>query len=239
VVEANSKPLSVLIIVTSHGQMGSGGERTGVWLEELAVPYMTLLEAGVQVQVVSIRGGELPIDPNSIKPPGENPPLVEQFLDNSEARRALNWSPALAEVDWQAFDAVFFPGGHGTMWDFPENELVERIVAAFLAADKPVAAVCHGPAALVSAREADGTPVVAGHTVSAFTDSEEHAVGLTEIVPFALETRLRDLGATVKTGPDFEPLAVRDGWLITGQNPASSQQVAQLLLEALAPPGGF
>jgi len=237
-VEANDKALSVLFIVTSHGEMGAGGERTGVWLEELAVPYIALLEAGVQPKVVSIRGGELPIDPKSIKPPGDNPPLVEQFLDNPEVRRALNCSPSLAEVDWHAFDAVFFPGGHGTMWDFPDDPLVERIVVEFLAADKPVAAVCHGPAALVNAHEADGRPVVAGRTVSAFTDSEERAVGFTEVVPFVLETRLRDLGATVKTGPDFEPFAVRDGWLITGQNPASSQQVAKLLLEALASSGG-
>jgi putative intracellular protease/amidase len=227
------KPQQVLIIVTSHGQMGASGERTGVWLEELAVPYMTLIDAGVQVQVVSILGGELPIDPRSIKPPGENPPLVERFLDNSEARRVLNFSPALAEIDWEAFDAVFFPGGHGTMWDYPDNPLVERLVVTFLAAAKPVAAVCHGLAALVSAHEADGKPLVAGHIVSGFTDSEEHAAGFTDIVPFSLETRLRDLGATVKSAADFEPFAVRDGCLITGQNPASSQQVAQLLLEAL------
>lgn len=232
--EVINKALQVLIVVTSHGEMGPDGERTGVWLEALAVPYTELRDAGVEVQVVSIEGGELPIDSRSIKPRGENSPVMEQFLDDADAQRALKSSRPLADVDWQSFDAVFFPGGHGTMWDLPQNPLVGRIVAEFIAGDKPVAMVCHGPAALVGARDADGKPVVAGRTLSTFTDSEERAAGFMEVVPFALESRLRELGATVKTGPDFEPFALRDGLLITGQNPASSEKVAQLLLEALA-----
>lgn len=228
----------VLIVVTSHGQMGEGGEPTGLWLEELAVPYTVLREAGVGIEIASIRGGRLPIDPRSVRPRGENPPVVERFLDDAFAQRALASSRKLADVDRQKFDAVFFPGGHGTMWDLPTDATVGRIVAEFLAANKPVAAVCHGPAALVGARGKNGVPVVAGRKISAFSDSEERAVGLMNVVPFALETRLRELGADVKTGADFQPFALRDGVLVTGQNPASSDQVARLLLDALADNAG-
>ena len=225
--------LKVLIIATSHGTLGSGGEATGLWLEELAVPYMVLREAGVEVEIASVRGGKLPIDPRSEKPHDEHPPRVQRFLDDAAATRAMNASHSMSDVDLQQFDAVFFPGGHGTMWDLPD-ESVGRLVADFLTAGKPVAAVCHGPAALVSARKADGKPLVAGRRITAFSDSEERAVGLMDVVPFALESRLRELGATLRTAPDFEPHAMRDGLLITGQNPASSEKVAQLLLEALA-----
>lgn len=226
--------LKVLIVATSHGTLGSGGEATGLWLEELAVPYMVLREAGVDVEIASVAGGKLPIDPRSEKPRDEHPPAVQRFLDDSAATRAMSSSRKLADLDPQQFDAVFFPGGHGTMWDLPTDATVGQLVAGFLAAGKPVAAVCHGPAALVGARDAGGRPVVAGRTITAFSDSEEKAVGLMEVVPFALESRLRELGATVKTGPDFEPFALRDDWLVTGQNPASSEKVARLLLEALA-----
>lgn len=226
--------LKVLIVATSHGTLGSGGEATGLWLEELAVPYMVLREAGLEVEIASVRGGKLPIDPRSEKPRDEHPPAVQRFLDDSVATRAMSSSRKLADLDLQQFDAVFFPGGHGTMWDLPTDATVGQLVAGFLAAGKPVAAVCHGPAALVGARDAGGEPVVAGRTITAFSDSEEKAVGLMEVVPFALESRLRELGATVKTGPDFEPFALRDDLLVTGQNPASSEKVARLLLEALA-----
>lgn len=226
--------LKVLIVATSHGTLGSGGEATGLWLEELAVPYRVLHEAGVEVEIASIRGGKLPIDPRSQKPHDEHPPGVQRFLEDPAAAKGMNSSRRLADVDLQRFDAVFFPGGHGTMWDLPTDATVGQLVAGFLAAGKPVAAVCHGPAALVGARDAAGKPIVSGRTVTAFSDSEEKVVGLMEVVPFALESRLRELGATVRTGPDFEPFALRDGLLVTGQNPASSEKVAQLLLEALA-----
>lgn len=226
--------LRVLIVVTSAGEMGPGGKATGVWLEELAVPYWIWRGEGLEVEIVSVEGGALPVDPSSLKPRGENPETVERFLDDEYARRVMDSSGALSDVDTGGFDAVFFPGGHGTMWDLPENEHVGRTVAEFLAAGKPVGAVCHGPAALVSARYPDGTPVVAGRRVSGFTDSEERAMDLLETVPFALETRLRELGADVQTAPDFQPFAIRDGILVTGQNPASSEKVALLMLEALA-----
>ncbi len=230
--ETLSSALKILIIVTSSGQMGEGGEPTGVWLEELAVPYLHLRDAGFDVTVVSVEGGKLPVDPRSISERGDNPEPVERFLDDEHGQRILENSRSLSSVNPTEFDAVFFPGGHGTMWDFPADD-IGQIVADFLAADKPVAAVCHGPAALVSAKGADGKPIVDGLEVSAFTNSEEEAVGLQDAVPFSLIDRLRELGAEVKTAPDFEPFAVRDGLLITGQNPQSSEKVAELLAAAL------
>jgi putative intracellular protease/amidase len=230
--ETLSSALKILIIVTSSGQMGEGGEPTGVWLEELAVPYLHLRDAGFDVTVVSVEGGKLPVDPRSIAERGDNPEPVERFLDDEYGQRILENSRALSSVNPSEFDAVFFPGGHGTMWVFPADD-IGQIVADFIAADKPVAAVCHGPAALVSAKGADGKPIVDGLEVSAFTNSEEEAVGLQDAVPFSLTDRLRELGAQVKTAPDFEPYAVRDGLLITGQNPQSSEKVAELLAAAL------
>jgi putative intracellular protease/amidase len=230
--ETISAALKILIVVTSSGQMGPDGEATGVWLEELAVPYLHLRDAGFDVTVVSVEGGKLPVDPRSLAERGENPEPVERFLDDEQGRRILEDSTALSAVDPSEFDAVFFPGGHGTMWDFPA-ENIGQIVSDFIAADKPVAAVCHGPAALVSAKGADGKPIIDGLEVSAFTNSEEAAVGLMDAVPFSLTDRLRELGAEVKTAADFEPYAIRDGLLITGQNPQSSEKVAELLAQAL------
>lgn len=227
------KARKVLIIVTSHAEMGASGKPTGVWLEELAVPYLALKRAGVEPEVVSVRGGRLPIDPSSAKPSGENPADIEEFLGIAGREGWLSASRPLSEVELDRFDAVFFPGGHGTMWDFPNDPRVGRVVTTFLNEKKPVAAVCHGPAALVGARFANGTPVVQGRDVSGFTNSEERAAGLMEVVPFALESRLEELGARVKKGPDFKPFAVKDGLLITGQNPASSARVVELLIEAL------
>src|SRR6187399_654714 len=190
---AATKARKVLIIVTSHGEMGASGKPTGVWLEELAVPYLALKRAGVEPEVVSVRGGRLPIDPSSAKPGGENPPDIEEFLGVAAREGWLSASRPLSEVDLARFDAVFFPGGHGTMWDFPNDPRVGGVVAAYLTEGKPVAAVCHGPAALVGARFANGTPVVQGREVSGFTNSEERAAGLMEVVPFALETKLEEL----------------------------------------------
>lgn len=230
---AATQARKVLIIVTSHGEMGASGKATGVWLEELAVPYLALKRAGVEPEVASVRGGRLPIDPTSVKPTGENPPEIEEFLRIAAREGLLSASRPLSEVDLDRFDAVFFPGGHGTMWDFPSDPRVGQLVAAYLSENKPVAAVCHGPAALVGARFANGTPVVQGRDISGFTNSEERAAGLTEVVPFALETKLEELGARIKKGPDFKPFAVRDGLLVTGQNPASSARVVELLIEVL------
>lgn len=225
---------SVLIVVTSHAQMGDTGIPTGIWIEELAVPYYRFIDAGVEVTIASPRGGAAPIDPKSIKPQGENDPVVDRFLSDSVAQQRFAATLPLAEVEASAFDAVFLPGGHGTMWDLPVEASVQRAVDQAEAAGRVIAAVCHGPAGLVAARRTDGKPLVADRRVTAFTNTEEDAVGLSQVVPFALESRLRELGAQFVSGPNWAPFAVRDGRLITGQNPASSAAVADHVMAALA-----
>lgn len=223
----------ILIIATSAATMGPGGEPTGLWLEELTTPYYALIDAGADVTLASIAGGAIPVDPRSVKPSGENDASVERSLADPAFQAMIEDAPRFTDVDPGAHDAVFLPGGHGTMFDYPEDAALASLVADFDAAGKIVAAVCHGPAGLVGARKADGTPVVRGRRVAAFTDSEERAVGLDAAVPFLLETRLKELGARHEAGPDFEPFAIRDGNLVTGQNPASAEPVAALVLEAL------
>jgi putative intracellular protease/amidase len=223
----------ILIVTTSHDRLGDTGQPTGLWLEELATPYYVLADSGAELTLASIQGGAVPIDPKSREPEGGVPASVERFLADTKAVATARATPAIGEINAGDYDAIFLPGGHGTMWDLPGSGALARAVGAALDAGRIVAAVCHGPAGLVSAKTGDGRPVVEGKRVSSFTDSEEKAVGLTEVVPFLLETRLRTLGAQVEKGPDFQPFAVRDGNLITGQNPASSEQVAELMLEAL------
>lgn len=237
----------VLVVATSHGAMGDTGHRTGVWLEELAAPYYAFLDGGSDVTLASIKGGEIPFDPRSLparagEGPGEEPAdgqrevpaLARRFLADAEAMRAARGSPAVGGFgDGSGFDAVFLPGGHGTMWDLPANEALARLVGSMFDRGKVVAAVCHGPAGLVSAKRADGRPVVEGLRVSGFTNTEEDGVGLSGVVPFLLEDRLRELGGRFERGPDWQPYAVRDGNLVTGQNPQSSELVARQVLAAL------
>lgn len=223
----------ILIIVTSNARMGDTGKPTGLWAEELAAPYFAFVDAGFDVEIASPQGGAAPVDPGSLKPEGENDAVVERFLADEAAQRKVRATRRVAEVDAAAFDAVFFPGGHGTMWDLPGDAGVTRAVESAYAAGKIVAAVCHGPAGLVSARRPDGQPLVAGKRVNAFTDDEEREAGQAETVPFLLESRLRNLGAKFEKTGNWQPFAVRDGQLITGQNPQSSAEVARLVLQAL------
>jgi putative intracellular protease/amidase len=223
----------ILMVLTSSRTMGESDEPTGLWLEEFTVPYYALLDAGCEVTVVSTAGGEVPIDPRSL---GEEAERIEEnrlYHDDGAARAALTHSPALSEVDASEFDAIFLPGGHGTMWDLPQSDKLARDVSALYAAGKPVAAVCHGPAGLVNATTPEGEPLVKGKRVSAFLTAEEEAVGLKDAVPFLLDERLSELGATVVRGEPFVETAVADGLLITGQNPQSAAKVAELLVEAL------
>lgn len=224
--------MKILIVLTSHARIGETGHTTGVWLEELTTPYYAFIDAGAEVDLASIGGGAVPIDPNSMAEQ-DRPESVVRFFDDQVSQHKLGHSLKLEDLSAAPYDAVFLPGGHGTMWDLPESTALAELLTSAFAAGKVVAAVCHGPAGLVNARSPDGTPLVAGRKVSAFTNSEEEAAGLTQAVPFLLETRLRDLGALYESGPDFEPHAVRDGKLVTGQNPASSSRVAQLVLEAI------
>jgi putative intracellular protease/amidase len=220
----------VLIVTTSHARMGDTGKKTGLWFEELATPYWAFRDAGADVTISSIAGGQVPIDATSME--GEIAESVTRFQADAAAMRQLESSVAVAGLSAEAFDAVFLPGGHGTMWDLPDNADLIRLLESAWAQGKIVSAVCHGPAGLVNVRDAAGQPIVAGRRVSSFTNSEEAAVGLADAVPFLLETRLAELGARVEKASDFQPYAIRDGQLVTGQNPASSAEVARLVLDA-------
>lgn len=226
------KTLTILFILTSHSMMGDG-KLTGVWMEELTTPYYLLKDAGYEVEIASIKGGEIPIDPRSIADGVEKPASVERFLKDEAAMQAIKTSIAIDGLDTTHYVAVFLPGGHGTMFDLPDNHTLADIVSGTLQDGRVVAAVCHGPAGLVSATYDNGTSVVKGKNIAAFTNSEEDAVELTEDMPFLLETRLRELGANVIIAPDFQANAVADGNLITGQNPASSEAVAKLMIQAI------
>ncbi len=218
----------ILIIVTSASQTDSG-KTTGIWLEEFAVPYQMFVAAGHEVTVASPRGGVAPVDPRSTAD-GTAP------ANAKEALAILADTRPLAEIDLTKYDAVFFPGGHGTMFDLPTDPHVRRAVGVFLEADKPAAFVCHGPAALTGARNAAGVPYVKGRKVTGFTNEEEDAVNLTADMPFLLETKLKELGGTFSGAPAFQAHTVTDGNLITGQNPASSAGAAQALLDRLKRP---
>ncbi|WP_307098229.1 type 1 glutamine amidotransferase domain-containing protein [Sphingomonas sp. SORGH_AS_0950] len=195
--------------------MTPGTEPTGVWLEELTTPYYAFRDGGADVTLASIKGGAIPVDQRSVNADGENDASVERYLKDEALKAEMADTPAFVSIDTAGYDAVFLPGGHGTMFDYPGSEDLARLVERFDREGKIVAAVCHGPAGLVSARKPDGTPFVAGRRVAAFTDSEERAVGLDE------------------GGPDFQPFALRDGNLVTGQNPASATRTAELVMEAL------
>ena len=230
--------LKILIIVTSHAVMGNSGEPTGLWLEELTTPYYAFVDAGASLTVASIEGGAIPIDPRSKKTVGENSPSVERYLQDQTVVAATNNTQAIANINSAQYNAVFLPGGHGTMWDLPNSKPLANIISQAYAQDKVVAAVCHGPAGLIGATKPDGSPLVAGLNISSFTNAEEDAVGLSDTVPFMLETKLRELGANFQGVANFEPFAITDGNLITGQNPGSSLLVANKVLEALKVPSG-
>jgi putative intracellular protease/amidase len=224
-----AKPVRILVVLTSHDRLGSTGQKIGFWLEEVAAPYLEFTRAGAEVDLASPAGGRAPADPKS---EGEPSQAARDFLADPVAAAKLAGTLRLAEVDPVAYDAVFVAGGHGVMWDLAEDAAAQRLLASMSAAGKVVSAVCHGPAALVNVVVA-GQPLVRGRRVSAFTDAEERAASLEGVVPFALEARLRSLGALFEGGPLWGPFAVRDGNLVTGQNPASSVAVAREVLRAL------
>ncbi len=223
----------ILMILTSNDRMGASGKPTGFWAEEFAVPYYTLVDAGAIVDVATPAGGAAPVDPASVKPKGQNDAVVERFIDDEALQARLRDTPRVRTLDPSRYDAVFFPGGHGTMWDLPLDAGVTHAVEAAFVGGKIIASVCHGAAGLVTARRPDGLPVVSGRRINSFTDSEEAAVGLTDVVPFALESRLRTLGAQFESAADWQAFAVRDGNFVTGQNPQSSELVAKHVLAAL------
>lgn len=221
-----------LMILTSHDQLGDTGEKTGFWLEEFAAPYYCLVDAGAEVVLASPAGGQPPLDPKSSAPESQTA-ATERFNGDQQAQSVLANTVTLDQIDAAAFDGVFYPGGHGPLWDLSVDARSIGLIEAFLGQGKPVAAVCHAPAVLVNARTSDGESVVNGKAVTGFSNSEEAAVGLTDVVPFLLEDRLQELGGEYTATEDWHPHAVVDGLLITGQNPASSELVAKRLLEAV------
>lgn len=221
--------MNVLIVLTSHDQLGGTGEKTGFWLEELAAPYYALRDAGAELILASPAGGQPPLDPRSDAPEAQTD-ATRRFRQDPEAQAQLANTAKLAEVSADDFGAVFYPGGHGPMWDLPDNPESIALIEAFVRDGKPVAAVCHAPVALTNVRRPDGSYLVAGTNVTGFANSEEDAVGLSDVVPFLLENRLRERGGNYSKADDFAPYVLVDGSLVTGQNPASSAPAAKELL---------
>lgn len=226
---------NILIIMTSHDQLGDSDKKTGFHYEEMTTPYQIFRHNGYEVTLASIKGGQPPYDPGSLKQPvEENPESVIEFLKNEDSLSQLENTLALDEIKPEHYSAVYFPGGHGTMWDLPNNSKLGTLVTEFYQSGKPVAAVCHGIAALLAVKTKDGSPLVARKRINSFTDSEERAVDLDQVVPFLLESKLRELGANFECAENFEEHVAIDGNIITGQNPASAAAVAESIVEFLA-----
>ncbi|KSV67378.1 dimethylallyltransferase [Sinorhizobium sp. GW3] len=222
------------MVLTSHDTLGNTGKKTGFWLEELAAPYYVFRDAGAEITLASPKGGQPPLDPKSDEPLFETD-LTRRFKADREAKAQLAETVRLDSVNQGDFDTVFYPGGHGPMWDLAEDGNSIKLLEAFIAAGKTIALVCHAPGVLHRVKNPDGTPFVNGRKVTGFTNSEEAAVGLTEVVPFLVEDELLGLGAVFSKVKDWGVHTVVDGRLITGQNPASSGETAKALLAALKP----
>ncbi len=225
--------MNVLIVLTSHDRLGDTGEKTGFWLEEFASPYYCLKDSGAQVTLTSPRGGQPPLDPKSSEPDFQTD-STRRFDNDPAAQDELANTVKLAEVKTENFDAVFYPGGHGPLWDLYDNSDSIALIEEFIAAGKPVAAVCHAPAVLLRARDQNGEPLVKGKQVTGFSNTEEAAVGLTDVVPYLLEDELISKGGDYRKVEDWHPLAIVDGLVITGQNPGSSEAVAEALVKAIS-----
>ncbi|TCL73829.1 type 1 glutamine amidotransferase domain-containing protein [Rhizobium sp. BK251] len=222
---------NILMVVTSHDQLGNTGRKTGFWLEEFAAPYYVFQDAGAKITVASPKGGQPPIDPKSDEP-GNQTPAMTRFKSDKAAQAVLASTVKLSTVNAADFDTVFYSGGHGPMWDLAEDKKSISLIEDFYNSGKPVAAVCHAPGVLHHVQY-QGQPIVKGKRVTGFANSEEEAVHLTTVVPFLVEDELKRLGGKFEKAPDWESFAITDGRLITGQNPASSTAAAQALLALL------
>jgi len=229
----NLKGTKILFVVTSHDQLGDTGKKTGLWVEEFAAPYYHLLDQGVDITIASPKGGSTPIDPKSEEPESSTADTKRYYADQATQDK-LNSTLLLSEVSEKDFDAVYYPGGHGPLWDLAEDPQSARLIESFYQNHKPVSFVCHAPAALKHVKSQDGQPLVKGKNVTGFTNSEEDGVGLTAIVPFLVEDMLKENGGNYQKAGDWQPFAITDGLLITGQNPASSVVVADHLMALLA-----
>ena len=224
--------MKILMILTSHDELGDTGKKTGFWLEEFAAPYYVFRDAGAEITLASPKGGQPPLDPKSDAPDAQTA-ATDRFKNDVDAQAELASTHTLSDIDVTSYDAVFYPGGHGPLWDLAEDNHSVAIIEAAIAAGKPVAAVCHAPGVLKNVKAADGSPLVKGKKVAGFTNSEEEAAGLTEIVPFLVEDMLKANGGVYSKGDDWSVHVVEDGLLITGQNPASSEKAAKMLLAKL------
>lgn len=222
---------SILMVLTSHDEMGDTGEKTGFWLEEFAAPYYTFLDAGAEVTLASPKGGQPPVDPRSEGDDNETD-ATRRFRDDAAAKAALANTHKLADVTASGYDAIFYPGGHGPLWDLVDDKASIALIEAFWAAEKPVGAVCHAPI-VFKHTQTDGRPLVEGRDVTGFTNGEEEAVGLTDTVPHLVEDTLKELGANYSKADDFAPYVCVSGNLVTGQNPPSSTKTAEALLNVL------
>jgi putative intracellular protease/amidase len=224
--------MKILMVLTSHDKLGNTGAKTGFWLEEFAAPYYTFLDAGAEVTLASPKGGQPPLDPKSDTPEGQTD-FTRRFKNDPAAQAVLADTRKLADVKARDYDTVFYPGGHGPMWDLAEDRHSIALIEAFYNAGKPVAAVCHAPGVLRHVKF-DGQPIVRGKRVTGFTNSEEAAVQLTDVVPFLVEDELKQLGGRYEKAADWASFVITDGKLVTGQNPASSEAGAAALLKLVA-----
>lgn len=223
----------ILVVLTSHDQLGDTGEKTGFWLEELAAPYYVFKDAGAEVTLASPKGGQPPLDPKSDAEDSQTDE-TRRFKQDDQANAALAATHRLSDMNADDFDAVFYPGGHGPLWDLVNDQDSIKLIETFIEQGKPVASVCHAPIVLVNAKNANGEPLVKGREVTGFTNGEEEAVGLTKIVPHLVEDALQQCGGIYSKADDFTPYVREDGQLITGQNPPSSAATAEALIGWLA-----
>ena len=224
--------MKILMVLTSHDQLGDTGKKTGFWLEEFAAPYYVFKDAGADITLASPKGGQPPLDPGSDTEDAQTE-ATERFKADADANSLLAETTVLSTIDAVGFDAIFYPGGHGPLWDLTKDRDSIRLIEEFSHSDRPVGAVCHAPAVFKRPKGADGSPLVSGKTVTGFTNSEEDGVGLTEVVPFLVEDMLKANGGKYEKGADWGAFVVVDGKLVTGQNPASSEEAARKLLALL------
>lgn len=224
--------MKILMVLTSHDQLGNTGHKTGFWLEEFAAPYYVFKDAGAELTLASPQGGQPPLDPKSDDPSAQTD-ATKRFKADPAAQQALANTVTLDSVSAADYDAVFYPGGHGPLWDLAEDKKSIELIETFYAAGKPVAAVCHAPGVLRHVKAANGEPLVKGKSVTGFTNTEEEAVQLTNVVPFLVEDMLKQNGGNYSKGADWAPYITQTGNLITGQNPASSEPAAEALLQLL------
>lgn len=224
--------MNILFVLTSHDKLGDTGKKTGFWVEEFASPYYTLLDKGAHITIATPKGGAAPIDPSSDSPDAATE-ATKRFDKDEEAKARIANTKVLSDLNADDFDAVFYPGGHGPLWDLANDKTSISLIEKFNSQNKPIGFVCHAPAALKNVKNTDGSPLVKGKKVTGFTNSEEAAVGLTEVVPFLVEDMLSENGGVYSKKDDWAAYAIQDGNLITGQNPASSALVADKLFESL------